>query len=277
MIEIPEASVIAKQLNSELSGKIISYGVAGTFPNKFAWYSGKSSEYTRRLFERRIINSYNHASRVFIELDDGLALIFGEGTGISVHEAGDSKPRKHQLLLEFADDSALSVIIRMYGFILCENKDTVTNKYIIDAMIKPSPLSDGFTPEYFNKLFTEHADSSLSTKAFLATEQRIPGIGNGVLHDILFNAMIHPKLKLRDYNDEEAENLYNSIKKTLEEMADKGGRDTEKDIYGQKGGYKCIMSRNSVGKECPRCGAIIEKQSYMGGSVYFCPVCQRKE
>ncbi|MCK5757903.1 MAG: endonuclease VIII, partial [Clostridiales bacterium] len=127
------------------------------------------------------------------------------------------------------------------------------------------------------ELFKEHSKTSLSTKAFLATEQRIPGIGNGVLHDILFNAMIHPRLKLKDYNDEEAENLYNSINITLEEMTEKGGRDTQKDIYGEKGGYECIMSRNSVGKDCPRCGAIIEKQSYMGGSVYFCPECQRKE
>ncbi len=277
MIEIPEAKVIANQLNSELSGKIIRYGVAATFPNKFAWYSGKSSEYTRRLFERKIISTYRHASRIFIELDDGLALIFGEGTGINFLEAGITKPRKHQLLLEFDDESALSVIIRMYGFILCEDKDTVTNKYIVGAMTKPSPLTDGFTSEYFITLFKEHADSSLSTKAFLATEQRIPGIGNGVLHDILFNAMIHPKLKLRDYKDEEADNLYNSIIFTLGEMADKGGRDSQKDIYGQKGGYKCIMGRNTVGKECPRCGAIIEKQSYMGGSIYFCPDCQRRE
>ncbi len=277
MIEIPEAKVIANQLNSELPGKIIKYGVAATVPNKFSWYSGKSSEYTRRLYERKIIKAYNHASRVFIELDDGMALIFGEGTGITFHKAGVAKPRKHQLLLEFDDDLALSVIVRMYGFILCEDKDTVTNEYIIDAMTKPSPLTDGFTPEYFIELFNKHADSNLSTKAFLATKQRIPGIGNGVLHDILFNALIHPRLKLKNYNDEDAVNLYNSIIITLGDMANKGGRDSQKDIYGQKGGYKCIMGRNTVGKECPRCGAIIEKQSYMGGSIYFCPECQRKE
>ena len=34
---------------------------------------------------------------------------------------------------------------------------------------------------------------TLSAKAFLATEQHFPGIGNGVLQDILFAAQIHPK------------------------------------------------------------------------------------
>jgi len=153
----------------------------------------------------------------------------------------------------------------------------VTNKYIVDSMKKPSPLSPGFTWNYFNESFIANKDTNMSTKAFLATEQRIPGLGNGVLHDILFNALIHPKLKLKAYNEEESDNLYNSIRITLGEMANKGGRDTEKDIYGQKGGYKSIMSRNTIGTGCPSCGGAIEKQSYMGGSIYFCPECQRNE
>ena len=277
MIEIPEAKVISAQLNKEISGKNIKFAAAGTHPNKFAWYTGDPADYGKKLFGRKVVKSYNHASRVFIELDNGFVLIFGEGTIISYHEAGSAKPKKHQLFVEFTDDTSLTVSIRMYGFILCEEKDSVTNKYIVDSMKKPSPLSPGFTWNYFNELFIANKDTNMSTKAFLATEQRIPGLGNGVLHDILFNALIHPKLKLKAYNEEESDNLYNSIRITLGEMANKGGRDTEKDIYGQKGGYKSIMSRNTIGAGCPSCGGMIEKQSYMGGSIYFCPECQRNE
>jgi formamidopyrimidine-DNA glycosylase len=43
----------------------------------------------------------------------------------------------------------------------------------------------------------------LSAKAFLATEQRIPGLGNGVLQDILFTAGIHPKRKMAAISEEE--------------------------------------------------------------------------
>ena len=46
-------------------------------------------------------------------------------------------------------------------------------------------LSDAFTLDYFKSLIDE-ATLKLSVKAFLATEQRIPGIGNGVCQDILF-------------------------------------------------------------------------------------------
>ncbi|MPN41800.1 Formamidopyrimidine-DNA glycosylase [bioreactor metagenome] len=63
----------------------------------------------------------------------------------------------------------------------------------------------------------------LSVKALLATEQRIPGLGNGSLQDILFNARIHPKKKVTTLTDNEKEQLFYSIKATLQEMVDKGG------------------------------------------------------
>lgn len=30
----------------------------------------------------------------------------------------------------------------------------------------------------------------------------------------------------------------------------------------------------AVGQPCPRCRAPIEKASYLGGAIYFCPTCQ---
>ena len=58
-------------------------------------------------------------------------------------------------------------------------------------------------------------------------------------------------------------------------MAAEGGRDTEKDLYGENGGYHTILSKNTVGKPCPVCGSFIKKESYLGGSIYICESCQR--
>lgn len=277
MIELPEALVLSEQLNNEIGGKIIVNAVAGRHPHKFAWFSGAPEDYCEKLTGRKIINIYPKSSRIFIELDDGMALVFGEGTRIRRLAPGVKRPIKHQLLIDFMDDSSIIVTIQMYGFILLENIKSITNKYVVSSMENPSPYSEDFNKEYFDKLLDECKGSNLSTKAFLATEQRIPGLGNGVLQDILFNARLHPRLKLKDFNDEDADNLYNSIKITLDEMGDKGGRDTEKDLYGSPGAYKSIMSKYTVGTPCPSCGELIEKQSYMGGSIYVCPSCQRKE
>ena len=75
-------------------------------------------------------------------------------------------------------------------------------------------------------------------KAFLATEQRIPGFGNGVLHDTLFNARIHPKHKLESLSDKDMEALFTSIKTTLTAMRNGGGRDTERDLFGKPAGIR---------------------------------------
>jgi formamidopyrimidine-DNA glycosylase len=59
-------------------------------------------------------------------------------------------------------------------------------------------------------------------------------------------------------------------------MTDKGGRDMEKDLYGQPGGYVCLLSKNTLDKPCPVCGETLVRQAYLGGNIYFCPGCQRE-
>jgi len=57
---------------------------------------------------------------------------------------------------------------------------------------KIGPLSDENTEDYFFSLM-DGVKQTYSIKAFLATEQRFLGLGNGVLQDILFNAKVHPQ------------------------------------------------------------------------------------
>jgi formamidopyrimidine-DNA glycosylase len=111
-------------------------------------------------------------------------------------------------------------------------------------------------------------------KALLATEQRIPGLGNGVLQDILFNAGVHPKRKKSTLSDFQKAELFHCLKVTLKSMTDRGGRDTEKDLFGNLGGYKSVLSKNTYSVPCPNCGDTIIKEAYLGGTIYYCPACQ---
>jgi len=58
-------------------------------------------------------------------------------------------------------------------------------------------------------------------------------------------------------------------------MVQRGGRDTEKDIFGSPGGYKTILSAKTKTMPCPVCGDIIIREAFLGGNVYFCPTCQK--
>ena len=273
MIEMPEAIALSKQLNSAILGKSIKKVIAAQSPHKWAWFYKDPADYRKRLEGETIGECRGFGS--FIEVDVSSAtLLFSEGVRLRYFEDSDKMPKKHQLLLEFDDSSVLVASIQMYGGLYCFPEGEFDNTYYQDAKTIPSPLSKEFDWDYFDVLLSEHREQNLSAKAFLATEQRIPGLGNGVLQDILYNAHIHPKRKLGTFSREEESTLFKSIKNTLAEMVENGGRDTEKDIYGIAGGYKTKLSRNTLGLPCPACDMPIEKASYMGGTVYFCSECQ---
>jgi formamidopyrimidine-DNA glycosylase len=138
--------------------------------------------------------------------------------GIRFHQENQKRPQKHQLLIEFEDFSAISVSVQMYGGIWCFKDGDFDNKYFLLAKTKSSPLSDIFEQAYFDSIISAQGNERLSAKALLATEQRIPGLGNGVLQDILYNARIHPKKKVKTLTDSDKDNLFNSIKATLAQM-----------------------------------------------------------
>jgi len=272
MIELPEAAVIAKQINETVGGKKIKNVVAAQSPHKFAWYFGDPQEYKSLLTGRVISKAVSYGGQV--EITAGNAkLLFSDGVNLRYYNKGEELPDKHQLLLEFDDGSSLVGSVQMYGGLSAFPEGENDNKYYLIAKEKPSPLSNDFDEAYFGSLFDE-GGANLSLKAFLATEQRIPGLGNGVLQDILFNAKMHPKKKKGTLSVTDQRILFDSIKNTLSEMTAKGGRDTENDLSGRPGGYRTKLSKNTVGRPCSVCGTSIKKEAYLGGSIYYCARCQ---
>ena len=273
MLEIPEANVIAAQLDRTVKGKKIKEAVAATSPHKFAWYYGDPADYGSRLRGRELGTVAAYGGRVEIDAEEAV-LNFADGASPRYYAPGESPPEKHQLLITFEDGSALAVTVAMYGGVWAFPKGGMDdNPYFLAAKQAVPVLSATFDRDYFLGLLDEKA-LKLSAKAFLATEQRIPGLGNGVLQDILLNAGIHPKKKMNTLSNEQLLEMFTSVKSTLAEMTESGGRDTERDIFGVAGGYKTKLSRSNTSLICPDCGGDVTKQSYLGGSIYFCGNCQ---
>lgn len=276
MLEIPESYAISRQLTDALSGRTIQSAVANASPHGFAWYYGTPDAYPTLLKGQTLQSARPIAGLVQIDAD-GATLVFNDGVNLRLLAPGAKRPAKHQLLLELDDGSALVASVQMYGGLMAFPSDVeYDNSYYQGAATKPSPLTDAFDEAYFGRLFS-NAKRKLSTKAFLATEQRIPGLGNGVLQDILFLAGLHPTSPISTLTDADVQALYTQVKASLRDMADAGGRDTEKDLYGNPGGYRTLLSRKTYAHPCPKCGGPIERKAYLGGNVYFCPVCQPKK
>ncbi|HEY31862.1 MAG TPA: endonuclease VIII [Dehalococcoidia bacterium] len=274
MIELPEAECLSRQLTGTIGGKKIAGVVAGLSPHKFAWYHGDPKDYDALLRSKIINTAVARGGMVEVRIGDAVAL-FSDGTALRFHTRDEQRPKKHQLLIEFEDGTAISASVQMYGGLWCFKEGEFHNPYYDSARGKPSPLSDEFDEAYFDSLISSGEVQKLSAKAFLATEQRMPGLGNGVLQDILHNARIHPRRTIATLTDDERKALFQSVKSTLKEMTAQGGRDTTSDLFGKPGGYVTKLSQNTVDKPCPICGGTIIKQSYMGGSIYFCDGCQK--
>ena len=252
MIEIPESHAYARQAGDMLSGRTVTDVFNATYPHKFTWYTGDPAAYRSLFAGKKVLAAAGYGAFVDLLLEDRVHIALSDG----VH--------MRYCFLVFT--------VAMYGGINAF-RDTLDNPYYLGALSKPSPLGDGFDAAYFDRLVAG-AKPNLSAKAFLATQQRIPGLGNGVLQDILFNARIHPKRKMATLGERELDALFGAVKSTLAEMTAVGGRDTEKDLFGNSGGYKVVLSKNTYADPCPVCGGALVKEAYLGGAVYYCPHCQ---
>ena len=273
MLEIPESAVLARQIMEAAGGRTIRSVQAAASPHKFAWYSGDPAEYPNRLSSKKITSCVSRGGMVEIQAEE-MRIALGDGVNLRWLEPGQARPARHQLLLVLDDGSLLAGSVQMYGGILAFPAGADNNPYYQAALTKPSPQSPEFDPKYFQAL-RSGLPENLSLKAFLATGQRIPGLGNGVLQDILFQAQMNPRRPIRTLQEPDWDILYESIRETLGQMTQRGGRDTEKDLFGRPGGYRTILCKNTAGQPCTRCHAAIRKETYLGGSVYFCPSCQK--
>ena len=275
MIELPEASTFARQINAELKGKCIADANRGNSPHKFAFYNLPPEQYAAILAGKTLGEARVNGSLILVGIEPGHTQILGcGGERIIYHCSTASLPKKHQLFLHFTDDTYLTVTVQGWGAALLLPQLEVSSHRFVN-LEKPSPLSDDFTPDYFLELFAALAkDGSDSVKYFMISEPGVLGVGNGCLQDILWHARIHPRRRAADLSRAEQRRLYAATRESLREMVEGGGRDSDRDLYGCPGGYTRILHSKVVGQPCPRCSAPIEKASYLGGAVYSCPKCQ---
>lgn len=273
MLEIPESRTIAAQMNETVRGKRIREVEAAYTPHSFAWYSGEPAFYAGIMEGREIGRAASIGSMIEVELGE-YSFVAGDGTNVRYFAPGEKLPEKYQTRITLEDDSHVICTVQMYGAMFLVRPDIYDNPYYLAGKQKPMPNTEEFTYKYFGQLF-EGLSGNCSMKAFLATEQRIPGLGNGVLQDILLLAGLHPRRKISRLTSGERRKVFDAVQETLERMTSAGGRNTEKDFFGNKGGYQSMLCKNTVGKPCPYCGSEIQKANYLGGTVYFCPCCQK--
>lgn len=275
MFELPEYVILSRQMNEALAGKTIARGSLGNSPHKFVWYNRTHDEFEALARGKVVGPSWSRGRWLFVPLDPGYVLLFGEcGGKVLYHPAGSPLPAKYHLHLTFADGSALTAATQMWGaYELYEAGQERERQYV--KGMRPTPTDPEFTLDYFSALIDSLlSGEKRSVKALLTQEQLVPGLGNAIAQDIMFRARLHPRRPIAELDRGRRQALHSAILHTVREIIAQGGRYDEFDLYGQPGGYIRLMDGKAAGKPCPECGTTVEKLQYLGGACYLCPQCQ---
>ena len=276
MFELPECVTLTRQMNQVLRGKVVKRGRLGNSPHRFVWYNRKPAEFERLARGKTVGAAMARGRWMFVPLEPGYVLVLGEcGGRLLFHERGATRPGRYHLLLDFEDETGLSVATQMWGAMELFEKGRERERKYIKGM-RPTPVDREFTFRYFSGLLDELLQGEKrSVKGLLTQEQLIPGLGNSVAQDIMFRAGLHPRRPIADLSPAQRRKLHTAVAKTVRDIITRGGRSDELDLFGMPGRYERIMSSRTAGKPCPECGTRIEKIAYLGGACYFCRKCQQ--
>ena len=181
---------------------------------------------------------------------------------------------KYHLKMSFTDGSSLTVRIKSMGCILALNNDEINNSYMYkrDFLGGISPVEDEFSLERFSK---EISSLKRNLKSILVGKDAVlVGISNSAFQDIIYRANLFPKKKGSELDPKERATLFESINILIQERMQLGGKTQFLDIYGNEGKYLPKMGPNRKDTSCTECGNVIEKMSFGGGQIFFCPKCQ---
>ena len=279
MIEMPEATTLANQMNGTLTGKTVQHFGRGELVHKFLWLNRSVEEYDSILAGKTVSSASSYGKSIYLYLGAEYLLWFSELGGRLLYfpeeqgPASQKLPNKVHLRWDFTDTSVLVLILQMWGAVRLFEVSSLAQQPEAETGIPP--LSPDFTFECFDELLESYPEKSKQgVKGFLVTSKYINGLGNGYLQDILFRAGIHPRRKIPAINVVERHSLYKAIQETIEQAIALGGRNDERDLFDRPGGYHRLMNNQAVGQPCPVCGTPIEKIAYLGGACYVCAQCQ---
>ena len=277
-IELPEAKILAEQMNRELRGKSIkSYQLQDYERLQKIGMLNRDITAFDQLVNRKIESVTSRGNVILVKLSNGMNLILGPEYGGKVlyHKNEKAVTEKFHLKVNFGDATVLTVRLTSMGVIQALKDEGLERSYVYRRDFNPeilSPVDADFTFERFSQLLAEN--NRMVKSVLVGKDAVVVGLSNSAFQDIIYRAKLHPKRKASELNKEERHVLYNAIKLVIKERIGLKGKDQFLDLYGNQGIYRAAMGPNMKQQTCPICGTSIEKLSLGGGQVYFCPKCQ---
>jgi len=269
-MELPELTVLSKQMDNEIAGKKIS---------KVEIANPKCLNMPLQRFQKAIVGKTvksveSKGKWLFTRLDGDQVLLFNPGMGADViyFKPSGKLPEKYQVKIVFNDKSGFTIRVWWFCYLHLMQADKLGEHKLV-GKLGVNPISTDLTLDCFKQVLAKKGGN---IKTFLLDQKNIAGIGNVYIQDMLFNAKIHPQRKISSLTGNEIEALHKSVKSILNDSIRLGGLAYEKDFYGNKGRYGADQFKVAYkpGKPCPICRTAIQKIKTGSTSSFICPKCQ---
>lgn len=273
MPELPEVEVICRGLRPLLKGHALGQargsGCTLRLPVPYAdlhrWVKGAGVVEVRRRGKYLIIDLDNQAKLVFHLGMTGRLGVLPKASPLAGHDhlCLGLGPRQE---LRFND-------ARRFGLVQVLPPDQDESQYF--SALGPEPLLDGFSASY---LMARGGSRRQPIKNFLMDSRVVVGIGNIYAAEILHAAKISPLRPTNQVSPAEWRRVVEHTRGILLRAIAAGGS-TIADFVSASGKPGFFQLELKVygrqGQPCPRCAAVVIRETLAGRSTFYCGGCQK--
>lgn len=282
MPELPEIETVKLQLSKVLVGRTIE---------KVEILNNKTFQGRKEVVEgKKVLGVRRMAKVLLIDLESEIAIAFHfKMTGQLIFVDNDKRiagghptedfvgklPSKHTRVIFHLDKGELYFNDqRIFGWVKVGTKEEIQNmKFLKELGPEPFEMNE---EEFIKRV----GKSRKPVKLVLLDQTVLSGVGNIYANDALWEAEIDPRLRSDQITRNKLQNLFEAVKKVLEEGIKYGGATAADakyiDLHGLGGHYQDhFRVYDRTGEKCLRNdGGVIQRFELGGRGTYFCPVCQ---
>jgi formamidopyrimidine-DNA glycosylase len=261
MPELPEMQALAERLDEMLAGATFT----SALPLQFSALK-TATPAPEELYGRRLERVGRRGKYLVFDFDGPRLLIhLSQGGRVELEEGlKTSRPKGAVVRLRFEHRPV--VFVREYGtqrkagwWVLADGDDGPL------AKLGPEPGDPAF-----RELISNGTDKR-RIHSILRDQRTVAGMGRGYTDDILHEARLSPYVSLAKLNEDERRRLLEAIDEILAEALTKE--------RGRTGGLPTKMQGRFIvhghyGEPCPRCGSALQRVSFEGYEIVYCPDCQ---
>ncbi|MFA7056019.1 MAG: DNA-formamidopyrimidine glycosylase [Candidatus Cloacimonadales bacterium] len=265
MPELPEVQTVVSELAVLIVGKEITE-IEEYYPNTLRIrceteaYCSLVTEVSRRGKYILIHLANNHYIIVHLRM-----------TGKLIYAETEGDLLKHERArIYFTDGTYLRFDdVRTFGTIDCLPEADLAQYFF---KLGVEPLSEDFNYKYIKENI---AKITSPIKSYLLDQNRIAGLGNIYVCEVLYRTGIHPLTKANEVKPKQLKLLVTEIKAVLAEAIECNGTTISdyRRVDDKTGSFQNFLQ--VYGKDyCPE-GHELGKVKIGGRSTYFCPICQK--